>query len=275
MGNGYLRSAASPFPSSVESSYTGFVPRPPASATSLRFQEPSELGMSLEGSLSQLRASFTAAGGGGHSAAPSADASSSNHLADAGTTAAVSASTSVTSSDTLPQSKDGFKIKIAPSALTRRVSPHIVGGMLRCDDSLINLAMLPTLDSATSTSCVNAVATPSAEITGNSANVNHCDYMAPTSTTVSTSNNDSRVNLATAVGMIGERAVVPSFDIAPSFPCDPRANPAVAVDIMGSEASSKCVIAPTSSTVDSGPRQSEISRTGEGSSETFSFIDFQ
>jgi len=301
--NGYLRSAATPFPSSADSNYAGLLSRPSASATSLRFQEPSELGMSLEGSLSQLRASFTAAGGGGgNCVAPSAAASSSNHLAVAGTATAVSASTLVTSSDTPLPNKDGFKIKIVPSALTRRVSPHFVGGMLRCDDSLINLAMLPTLDSVTSTLCENALATASAERTGDGGNVIRCDYMAPkfakddslvnlaaavektiggggvpfstpASTIVSASNNDSLANLA-AVGLVGEGAEVPLSNIAPSSPYNSLANHAVVVD-MESGASSKCAEATTSSKFCCGPRQGEIFLTGEGSGETFSFIDFQ
>jgi hypothetical protein len=255
--------------------------------------------MSLEGSLSQLRASFAAAGGGPHSA---------SH----GIATAVSASTSSASSS-FPYNA-GFKVKIAPSALTRRVSPHFLGGMLHRDDSLINLAMLPTLDTTTTAAAPisvhdDAPAAVSEGVSGGGSDARHRDYTAsmfsrddslanlaamvemvggagaPSSALAPTiapaSKSDSLANFVTVAEMMGQGgAGLYSSTIASSSRNHSLVNLAAVVDMIGPGAGS-CYSTPPftidpPSSGDAYPTQSDTSLSGEGrGGETFSFIDFQ
>ena len=130
--------------------------------------------MSIENSLNQLKDNFARASGstsnsiktpGSSTTATAATLSTANHTAaassssstSAANTNAVSSSSSTTtasnnncqqpsSSHITQESGEGS----AQSGLTRRVtSTAYLGGMLSRDDSLINLAMLPTLDTTT------------------------------------------------------------------------------------------------------------------------------
>ena len=188
--NGYLRASVSNIPTNpiapstvllatssstantAPLSYPSYLSHPAAKLASaapapLQFLDPSELGMSIESSLSQLKNAFAAA------------SSMSPETLSSMTTAAAAGTVSVTthvsaSSSNAPSSNDTNashsqpQVKYAVSPLTRRVASNtFIGGMLSLDDSLINLAMLPTLD--------NAGASTSTDTT--SGNNNQNDYM--------------------------------------------------------------------------------------------------
>ncbi len=116
----------------VQAGAPSYLSHPPARRASaapapLRFLDPGELGMSVETSLSQLKSAFAAASG---SNAPSnAGGHADGNVAPPA--ANVSSSSTVVSSNS--------------TELARRVSTNNFG-MLSRDNSLINLAMLPTLD---------------------------------------------------------------------------------------------------------------------------------
>ena len=105
-----------------------YLSHPPANEATcapapLQFLDPGELGMSLESSLSQLKDNFAQASAG--------------------------ASTKTSQNPQSGSSSGTGGVKYAPSALTRRFTdPNFLGGLLSRDDSLINLAMLPTAEEA-------------------------------------------------------------------------------------------------------------------------------
>jgi len=162
----------------------------------LQFLDPSELGMSIENSLSQLKDNFAAAsasasalsngvGNGGaavSTTAGSAAAASMTTEASTAVSSSTSSSNAATTSSTskfnnLEPTKLQSSTSLGSSGLTRRVtSTTYLGGMLSRDDSLINLAMLPTLDNNNSN---NALLTSNGSGGSNS--------------------NDSLVNLAASV----------------------------------------------------------------------------
>jgi len=164
----------------------------------LQFLDPSELGMSIENSLSQLKDNFAAAasasalssvghggvGNGGSTVSTTAGPAAASMSAE--TSTAVSSSTSSSNAATtssinkfntgVEPTKLSSSTSLGSSGLTRRVtSTTYLGGMLSRDDSLINLAMLPTLDNNNS----NALLTSNGSGGSNS--------------------NDSLVNLAASV----------------------------------------------------------------------------
>ncbi|KAL7553240.1 hypothetical protein ACHAWF_016501 [Thalassiosira exigua] len=112
----------------------------------LQFLDPQELGMSVEDSLTQLKDNFRSATASALSApAPaSSSASSAVHLTNSnGNNESAGDPGGVPSSS----SSSAAGIQYAPSALTRRVSSAaFLGSLLRRDDSLIDLAVLPVLD---------------------------------------------------------------------------------------------------------------------------------
>ena len=113
-------------PHSSSKPAVNYLTHPPANQATcapapLQFLDPGELGMSLESSLSQLKDNFAQASAG--------------------------ASTKTCKKTHSGSSTGTGGVKYAPSALTRRFSDaNFIGGLLSRDDSLINLAMLPTAE---------------------------------------------------------------------------------------------------------------------------------
>ena len=213
--NGYLRPSSAPKTNNVastaattasasngsanKSTFGSYLSHPSAQQASaapapLQFLDPSELGMSIENSLSQLKNNFAAA---------SATTNNGTASSIAGTTvasesSASAASTSVSSSmntvnnsgsESSSSSTDKASQQQQPlaSALTRRISSMtFLGGMLSRDDSLINLAMLPTLDSSVALSSLGTTTPPVDSATN--------EYM-----TGIFARDDSLINLASAV----------------------------------------------------------------------------
>lgn len=104
----------------------------------MQFLDPNELGMSVENSLSQLKSNFAAA-------------SNANNVKDA---EAVAALASFASNDAPSVASNNTNSSSTASGMSNRISSvsSFVGGMLSRDDSLINLAMLPTLDNTSNDS---------------------------------------------------------------------------------------------------------------------------
>jgi len=113
-------------PTSSSKPVVNYLSHPPANQATcapapLQFLDPGELGMSLESSLSQLKDNFAQASAG--------------------------ASTKTCQQPESGSSSGTGGVKYAPSALTRRFTDaSFIGGLLSRDDSLINLAMLPTAE---------------------------------------------------------------------------------------------------------------------------------
>ncbi|KAL9186475.1 hypothetical protein ACHAXT_005713 [Thalassiosira profunda] len=159
--NGYLRPNASGT-AAATSNTTNTASTAPANQSylarvaapaPLQFLDPSELGMSLENSLSQLKDNFAAAAATRRDslgAAASGAAAAAPASATVGAAASALASMGSPANPAATANEAGGGANPAPSALTRRISSMTFpsGGMLSRDDSLINLAMLPTLDAA-------------------------------------------------------------------------------------------------------------------------------
>jgi len=207
--NGYLRSNSSTTNSSTNTAApsfpaipsttkkntaynTSYLSHPSAKLASsapapLQFLDPSELGMSIESSLSQLKNAFAAASGG-TTVAAAGTGTGGNTVASTAPAYSRQASASSTTSSSNNSSK------YAASGMSRRVSFNaFLGGMLSRDDSLINLAMLPTLDNAPTSTISNGTST-NAGATATSGTAN--DYM-----TEIFSRDDPLVNLAASVEM--------------------------------------------------------------------------
>jgi hypothetical protein len=122
----------------------------------LQFLDPNELGMSVTSTsyLNQLKNNFAAevAASGGVDTAP-APSSSSSGVAATTATEVTSSSESVdypTTTDSSSGNNSTTTTSANTSSVSRVSSQSSFLGMLRRDDSLINLAMLPTLDSTAS-----------------------------------------------------------------------------------------------------------------------------
>mmetsp|Transcript_12762 Transcript_12762/g.27722 ORF Transcript_12762/g.27722 Transcript_12762/m.27722 type:complete len:408 (+) Transcript_12762:265-1488(+) len=262
------------------SSYSSYLSHPSAKLASsapapLQFLDPSELGMSIENSLSQLKNNFAAAtsngvksSGASHvaggpittalsstatsSSAAATDPATSSSMANASSsTLSTFAIGNATSSEHSSSSGNAqsSNVKYAPSSLTRRVSSMaFLGGMLSRDDSLINLAMLPTLDND-NTNGTNNNGTMDVGTGGTNSNSisSSQDYM-----TAIFSRDDSLMNLAKIVD------AVTGTDSAPS-------STTAAASASGTECTAK-------SRPDD--RNEGLGGGENGSSDTFGFIDF-
>jgi hypothetical protein len=179
-----------------------------APAPLFQFLDPYELGMSpkdIEDSLNQLKDNFALAAAASAGVKTTTDGNSSNedfdcHVLDHGTSASivtrsdVSSRSSSSASSVIGSDRGGGDDSLFSSALPRRMAR----GMLRPNDSLIDLAMLPVLDSegaGTSNKDYTASAFSRDDsiinfIAAGYGNGVECDIVATTTTTGRTSGDD-------------------------------------------------------------------------------------
>lgn len=229
--------------------------------------------MSIENSLSQLKNNFAAATGNGAksvtgsiigttplmstaaAASPAAtDSTASSAHASCSTLSTSNGNTSNINTGGSSSNNAQFpNVKYAPSALTERVSSMtFLGGMLSRDDSLINLAMLPTLDNVRTNYNGNGGSVGVSRQASNSSNTSQ-DYMRGI-----LSRDDSLMNLAKIVDAATGSTDSPTIlDNASSS----LSTVAAAAAAAGTETA-------TVQLQDGGPG-------GDGSGDTFDFIDFQ
>mmetsp|Transcript_39240 Transcript_39240/g.83786 ORF Transcript_39240/g.83786 Transcript_39240/m.83786 type:complete len:256 (-) Transcript_39240:145-912(-) len=158
--NGYLKSSNPSNGSAAgktSASYASYLFHPSARVASsapapLKFLDPSELGMSVENSLNQLKDAFVAASGHADAAGVVAAGGRADAAGDVGAAEDAPSSPDARAAAKASETTGVPSRSSAPSSTPsmRRVSPvtTFAGGMLSRDDSLINLAMLPTLEGA-------------------------------------------------------------------------------------------------------------------------------